>query len=62
MCIRDRETLGKVSHEVAEDLALGEYEKYRVEQDRNYVSDFDEVALRALENAKSAKKLKKKKV
>jgi hypothetical protein len=56
------ETLGKVSHEVAEDLALGEYEKYRVEQDRNYVSDFDEVALRALENAKSAKKLKKKKV
>ena len=33
--------LGKVSHEVAESLALGEYEKFRVEQDRNYVSDFD---------------------
>ena len=32
---------GKVSHEVAEALALKEYEKYRVEQDRNYISDFD---------------------
>ncbi len=32
---------GKISHEVAESLALGEYEKYRVEQDRNYISDFD---------------------
>lgn len=33
--------LGKVSHAVAETLALGEYEKYKVEQDKNYVSDFD---------------------
>lgn len=33
--------VGKVSHEVAEALALGEYEKYRVEQDKNYISDFD---------------------
>ncbi|PIZ65153.1 cell filamentation protein Fic [Candidatus Roizmanbacteria bacterium CG_4_9_14_0_2_um_filter_39_13] len=33
--------LGKVSHEVAEALALKEYEKYRVEQDKNYISDFD---------------------
>lgn len=32
---------GKISHEVAEALALGEYEKYRVEQDKNYISDFD---------------------
>ncbi|MFA7301512.1 MAG: virulence RhuM family protein [Candidatus Shapirobacteria bacterium] len=32
---------GKVSHEVAEALALGEYEKYRKIQDKNYVSDFD---------------------
>ncbi|MBU3978995.1 virulence RhuM family protein [Patescibacteria group bacterium] len=52
--------LGKVSHEVAEALALGEYEKYRVEQDKNYISDFDEVSLRALANAKSKKNLKKK--
>lgn len=32
---------GKISHEVAETLALTEYEKYRVEQDKNYISDFD---------------------
>ncbi len=32
---------GKISHEVAEALALGEFEKYRIEQDKNYVSDFD---------------------
>jgi hypothetical protein len=32
---------GKISHEVAEALALQEYEKYRIEQDKNYVSDFD---------------------
>jgi len=32
---------GKISHEVAEALALGEYEKYRIEQDKNYISDFD---------------------
>ncbi len=32
---------GKISHEVAEALALGEYEKFRKEQDKNYISDFD---------------------
>ena len=32
---------GKISHEVAEKLALGEFEKYRIKQDRDYVSDFD---------------------
>jgi hypothetical protein len=32
---------GKISHEVAEALALEEYEKYRVTQDKNYISDFD---------------------
>ena len=32
---------GKVSHEVAEALALKEYEKFRVEQDKNFRSDFD---------------------
>ena len=32
---------GKISHEVAETLALEEYEKYRIEQDKNYISDFD---------------------
>ena len=32
---------GKISHEVAEELALGEYEKYKKIQDKNYISDFD---------------------
>ena len=32
---------GKISHEVAEALALKEYEKYRLIQDRDYISDFD---------------------
>jgi len=32
---------GKISHEVAKELALKEYEKFRKIQDRNYISDFD---------------------
>lgn len=32
---------GKVSHEVAKKLAEQEFEKYRIIQDRQYVSDFD---------------------
>ncbi|EKE21705.1 MAG: hypothetical protein ACD_7C00153G0008 [uncultured bacterium] len=32
---------GKISHEVAEALALGEYEKYRQIQDKKIKSDFD---------------------
>ena len=32
---------GKISHEVAENLALGEYQKYKPIQDKNYISDFD---------------------
>ena len=34
---------GKITHEVVETLALGEYEKYRKVQDKNYVSDFDKI-------------------
>jgi len=41
--------LGKVSNAVAEALALGEYEKYRVEQDKNYISDFDKEVKKLLE-------------
>ncbi|MDO8512146.1 MAG: virulence RhuM family protein [bacterium] len=41
--------LGKVSHAVAEVLALGEYEKFRIEQDKNYVSDFDREVKKLLE-------------
>ena len=36
---------GKIKREIAEKLALDEYEKYRVVQDRKYISDFDELLL-----------------
>ncbi|HUD08480.1 MAG TPA: virulence RhuM family protein [Candidatus Saccharimonadales bacterium] len=52
---------GKISHEVAEALALGEYEKFRIEQDRNYVSDFDREVEKILTMAKKKKFSKKKK-
>ncbi len=42
---------GKISHEVAEALALKEYEKYQVIQDKNYVSDFDRFAEKAVKIA-----------
>ncbi len=32
---------GSVSHKVAEATAIGEYEKFRVIQDKNFESDFD---------------------
>ena len=32
---------GKVSHEVAAALAQKHFEKFRVEQDREFISDFD---------------------
>lgn len=43
---------GKVSHEVAEALALGEYEKYRVMQDKSYISDFDREVKKLLDSKK----------
>ncbi len=36
---------GKISHEVAVTLAIKEYEKYRITQDRTYISDFDKLLL-----------------
>ena len=50
---------GKVSHEVAEALALNEYEKFRVEQDRNYISDFDREVKKILGAKKKKSKDKK---
>jgi len=44
--------VGKISHEVAETLALGEYEKYKKVQDKNYMSDFDKLAKKLLKNPK----------
>lgn len=44
----DRDILkdaGKISHEIAYDKALTEFEKYRVKQDRLYQSDFDKLLL-----------------
>lgn len=36
---------GKISKEVAHSLALNEYEKYRIIQDKEYISDFDKLLL-----------------
>ena len=35
------------SKEIADKLALDEYKKYRVVQDKNYISDFDELVVKA---------------
>ncbi len=43
---------GKISHEIAEELALEEYEKYRVMQDKNYVSDFDREVKKLMDSQK----------
>lgn len=37
---------GKIKREIADKLALDEYEKYRVVQDQKYISDFDELILK----------------
>jgi hypothetical protein len=46
---------GKISHEEAIEKAENEYEKYRAEQDKNYISDFD----REVKKILGAKKKKK---
>ncbi|MCK9378676.1 MAG: virulence RhuM family protein [Candidatus Moranbacteria bacterium] len=47
---------GKISHDVAKALALGEYEKFRIEQDKNYISDFDREVKKYLEGRKNKRK------
>jgi len=47
---------GKISHEVAEMLALKEYERFRIEQDKNYISDFDREVKKLLKVKKKNKK------
>lgn len=37
---------GKIKREIADKLALDEYEKYRIVQDQKYISDFDELLLK----------------
>ncbi|MBI2591155.1 MAG: virulence RhuM family protein [Candidatus Brennerbacteria bacterium] len=46
---------GKISHEVAEALAIGEYEKFKIKQDKNYISDFDREVKKLLESKKKRK-------
>ena len=46
---------GKISHEVAEMLALKEYDKFKIEQDKNYVSDFDREVKKLIESKKKKK-------
>lgn len=43
---------GKISHEVAEVLALKEFEKYKISQDKNYISDFDKEVKKFLKTKK----------
>ncbi len=52
----DRDVLkdaGKISHKIACDKALCEYEKYRVIQDQEYISTMDEFYNKYLEENKS---------
>ena len=46
LSFNDRDILsdaGRISHDQAEEKALGEYEKYRLIQDRTFLSDFDKL-------------------
>lgn len=45
--------VGKISHEVAEELALKEYGKFNIKQDRNYISDFDREVKKYLSEKKN---------
>ena len=40
---------GKIKREIADKLALDEYKKYRVIQDKKYISDFDELVIETKE-------------
>ena len=47
---------GKVSHEVAEALALGKYDIFKKIQDKNYISDFDKEVKKILKKEKRENK------
>jgi len=58
LTLNDRDILqglGKVSRKDADAKALAEFETYRIEQDRSYISDFDRSTKRLL-SAKPSKK------
>ncbi|MFA5431630.1 MAG: virulence RhuM family protein [Candidatus Paceibacterota bacterium] len=46
---------GKISHEVAKALAIKEYEKFKIKQNKNYVSDFDRKVKKLIEAKKKKK-------
>ncbi|MCD4705075.1 virulence RhuM family protein [bacterium] len=48
------ENAGNISHEIAEKLALEEYNVYRVKQDRDYISDFDREVKKILKKKKKS--------
>ena len=53
LTMNDREILqdkGKVTAKLAEQLAIGEYEKYKIEQEQLYVSDFDKLVQKVGKN------------
>ncbi|MDA3885195.1 MAG: virulence RhuM family protein [Candidatus Delongbacteria bacterium] len=50
------EDSGKISHEIAMELAEKEYEEFRKEQDKNYISDFDNQLKLLEERAKYGKR------
>ncbi len=50
------ENAGQISHEMALLKAHAEYEKYRVKQDREYLSDFDQAFARYLKGGDQPKK------
>ncbi len=49
---------GKISHEVAKELAEKEYEKYRVIQDQEFISDFDKETKRYLDGGEPSSEQK----
>ena len=55
LLLDDRDILkdaGKISHEIAEEKALTEFEKYRIIQDKEFESDFDKFILDIEDNIK----------
>jgi len=47
---------GRISHEVAKSLAEGEYDKFRVTQDKTFESDFEKTAKRIIGKRRQGKK------
>lgn len=45
--------LGRISHKQAKEKAENEYEKFRVKQDREYISSMDEMYKKYLEENKN---------